>query len=68
MRDAPPSLITGPTLVFDSGRKHGGSFVCSHCHIDFHTNDPAIAFQLFAARKHKCAVKPKAAKRTVLPG
>jgi hypothetical protein len=67
MRDAPPSLITGPTLVYDSSRRRGGSFVCSQCHTDFHTDDPVVAFQLFSARKHKCTSKPKAGmKRTGL--
>jgi hypothetical protein len=55
MRDAPPTVITGPTLVFDSVRKDGGTFVCSLCRTDFHTSDPVRAFALFTARQHKCA-------------
>jgi hypothetical protein len=59
MRDAPPNEITGPTLVFDSARRGGGTFVCSRCRADFRTSDPVRAFAMFGAREHKCNSGPK---------
>lgn len=55
MRDTPPTIVHGPTLIFDSARRNGGTFVCSRCRTNFRTSDPVKAFQLFAARAHRCA-------------
>ena len=60
MRDAPPTVITGPILVFEIAGRHGESFVCSRCRTDFHTSDPVRAFEFFAARQHKCVPRSKA--------
>lgn len=51
-REAPPTTLSGPVLIFEALRGSGASFLCSACRKDFKTQDAQEGFDRF--RVHKC--------------